>query len=60
MAHTLYEDRDLNSGEGAVRGMAKIKVDPEMVQLATQLVQRQAGSTTRPISRTATRRACAR
>jgi DNA end-binding protein Ku len=43
MAHTLYEDRDLNSPKELFDGMAEIKTDPEMVQLATQLVQRQAG-----------------
>ena len=43
MAHTLYEERDLNSGQELFDGMDGIKVDPEMVQLATQLVQRQAG-----------------
>ena len=43
MAHTLYEDRDLNSGQELFEGMDGIKVDPEMVQLATQLVQRQSG-----------------
>ena len=43
MAHTLYEDRDLNSGKELFEGMERIKVDPEMVQLATQLVQRQSG-----------------
>jgi DNA end-binding protein Ku len=43
MAHTLYEDRDLNSGQEVFDGLDGIKVDPEMVQLATQLVQRQAG-----------------
>jgi DNA end-binding protein Ku len=43
MAHSLHEDRDLNSGEELFEGMSGIKVDPEMVQLATQLVQRQAG-----------------
>src|SRR5690348_5851664 len=43
MAHTLYEDRDLNSGHELYEGMDRIKVDPEMVQLATQLVQRQSG-----------------
>ena len=41
MAHTLYEDRDLNSGQEVFDGLDGIKV--EMVQLATQLVQRQAG-----------------
>jgi DNA end-binding protein Ku len=43
MAHTLYEERDLNSGQELFDGMDSIKIDPEMVQLATQLVQRQAG-----------------
>ena len=43
MAHTLYEDRDLNSSKDLFDGLAGIKTDPEMVQLATQLVQRQAG-----------------
>ena len=55
MAHTLYEDRDLNSSQELFEDLAAIKTDPEMVQLATQLVQRQSGSTTQPISRTATR-----
>ena len=43
MAHTLQEDRGLNSPKELFDGMAEIKTDPEMVQLATQLVQRQAG-----------------
>lgn len=43
MAHTLYEDRDLNSAKDLFEGIADIKTDPEMVQLATQLVQRQSG-----------------
>jgi DNA end-binding protein Ku len=43
MAHTLYEDRDLNSSKDLFDGLVGIKVDREMVQLATQLVQRQAG-----------------
>ena len=43
MAHTLYEDRDLNSSSELFDGMAGIKTDPEMVALATQLVQRQSG-----------------
>jgi DNA end-binding protein Ku len=43
MAHTLFEERDLNSGQELFEGMDGIKVDPEMVELATQLVQRQAG-----------------
>ena len=43
MAHTLHEDRDINSPKELFDGMAEIKTDPEMVQLATQLVQRQVG-----------------
>ena len=43
MAHTLYEDRDLNSPKELFDDLAGIKTDPEMVQLATQLVQRQSG-----------------
>ena len=43
MAHTLYEDRDLNKPSELFDGLAGIKTDPEMVQLATQLVQRQSG-----------------
>ena len=43
MAHMLYEDRDLNSSEELFDNLAGIKTDPEMVQLATQLVQRQSG-----------------
>jgi len=43
MAHTLYEDRDLNSSKQLFEGLADIQIDPEMVQLAAQLVQRQAG-----------------
>jgi DNA end-binding protein Ku len=43
MAHTLYEDRDLNSSKELFDDIGAIKIEPEMVQLATQLVQRQAG-----------------
>jgi DNA end-binding protein Ku len=43
MAHTLYEDRDLNNPKEIFDGLDNVKIDPEMVQLATQLVQRQAG-----------------
>jgi DNA end-binding protein Ku len=44
MAHTLYEDRDLNSPRELFDDLATVKTDPEMVQLATQLVLRQAGN----------------
>ena len=43
MAHTLYEDRDLNSAEEAFDGAAGLKTDPEMVDLAMQLIKRQSG-----------------
>ena len=43
MAHTLYENRDLNNSKDLFDGLSTIKIDPEMVQLATQLVQRQSG-----------------
>jgi DNA end-binding protein Ku len=43
MAHTLHEDRDLNSPKELFGDLAAVKIDPEMVQLATQLVQRQSG-----------------
>jgi DNA end-binding protein Ku len=44
MAHTLYEERDLNSSKDLFDGLESIKIDPEMVKLATQLVERQAGN----------------
>ena len=43
MAHTLYEERDLNNSQELFEGLGGIKTDPEMVQLASQLVQRQSG-----------------
>ena len=36
MAHTLYEERDLNSPKELFEDAAKLKMDPEMVALATQ------------------------
>jgi DNA end-binding protein Ku len=42
MAHTLYEERDLNSSKD-VFGDVQLKVDPEMVELAIQLIKRQSG-----------------
>jgi DNA end-binding protein Ku len=41
MAHTLCEERDLNRSKDLFEGLSGIKTDPEMVQLASQLVQRQ-------------------
>ncbi len=43
MAHTLYEDRDINSAKGLFDDLAGVKTDPEMVQLAAQLIERQSG-----------------
>jgi DNA end-binding protein Ku len=43
MAHTLYEDRDLNSADDVFEKAAQIRTDPEMVDLAMQLIQRQSG-----------------
>ena len=43
VAHTLNEDRDLNSPAELFKDVQHIKVDPEMVQLAVQLIERQTG-----------------
>ena len=43
MAHTLHEYRDLNNPKELFDDLAGVKIDPEMVQLASQLIQRQAG-----------------
>jgi DNA end-binding protein Ku len=43
MAHTLYEDRDLNSADQYFEDAAQLNTDPEMVDLAMQLIQRQSG-----------------
>jgi DNA end-binding protein Ku len=43
MAHTLYEDRDLNSADDLFEKAAQLKTDPEMVDLAMQLIERQSG-----------------
>ena len=43
IAHTLLEERDLNSAAQYFDVAAKLPVDPEMVDLATQLIQRQTG-----------------
>jgi DNA end-binding protein Ku len=43
VAHTLNEERDINDAKPLFDGLEKIKVDPEMVQLATQLIDRQTG-----------------
>ena len=41
--HTLNEERDLNSAKPLFAGIEGTKVDPEMVKLAVQLVDRQTG-----------------
>lgn len=43
VAHTLNEERDINSVQGLFDGLGRVQIDPEMVQLAVQLVQRQMG-----------------
>jgi DNA end-binding protein Ku len=43
VVHTLHEERDLNEFAGLFSQIPDIKPDPEMVQLATQLIERQAG-----------------
>jgi DNA end-binding protein Ku len=53
IAHTLYENRDLNSSRELFDGLAGLKIDPEMVQLASQLVKRQSGNMNRRTLRTA-------
>lgn len=41
VAHTLNEQRDLNSSEQLFDSVREVKLDPEMIALATQLVERQ-------------------
>ncbi len=41
VAHTLNEQRDLNPAQPLFEGVSHVKLDPEMVTLATQLVERQ-------------------
>ena len=43
VAQTLYEERDLNSSTELFEEVQRVKVDPEMVQLAVQLIDRQTG-----------------
>ncbi len=43
VAHTLNEEQDLNSAAGLFDAVSEIRVDPEMLKLATQLVARQTG-----------------
>ena len=43
VVHTLNEERDLNDAKPLFEDVQRVKVDPEMVQLAVQLVDRQTG-----------------
>jgi DNA end-binding protein Ku len=43
VAHTLHEERDLNSSKTLFDNVPDMKPDPEMVKLATQLIDRQTG-----------------
>ena len=46
VAHTLHEERDLNDYGVLFDHLPDAKPDPDMVQLATQLIERQAGTYT--------------
>jgi len=41
VAHTLDEERDINDAKSILGDAAEMKTDPEMVQLAKQLIERQ-------------------
>jgi len=43
VAHTLYEERDLNDARATFDAVPDIEPDPEMVKLAIQLIDRQTG-----------------
>lgn len=43
VAHTLHEERDLNSAKAAFGDLPEGKPDPEMIKLAQQLIERQTG-----------------
>ena len=43
VAHTLNEERDLNSAKPLFEGVQHVQVEPEMVSLAVQLIERQSG-----------------
>ncbi len=42
--HTLHEERDLNDHAGLFDHLPAAKPDPDMIQLATQLIDRQTGT----------------
>ena len=43
VVHTLHEERDLNDYAGLFDHLPSAKPDPDMIQLATQLIERQTG-----------------
>jgi DNA end-binding protein Ku len=43
-AHTLHEQRDINDAKAAFEEAAGVRTDPDMVKLATQLIDRQTGT----------------
>ncbi len=43
VAHTLHEERDLNNARDIFDGVPTGKSDPQMLDLATQLIERQVG-----------------
>ena len=44
VVHTLHEERDLNDYAGLFDHLPSAKPDPDMIQLATQLIDRQTGT----------------
>jgi len=44
VAQTLHEQRDINDAKAVFEGATDIKTEPEMVKLATQLIDRQTGT----------------
>ena len=44
VAQTLHEQRDINDAKAVFEGAEKFKTDPDMVKLATQLIDRQTGT----------------
>ena len=43
VAHTLFEQRDINDARPLFDDVTKVKTDPSMVELAKQLIERQSG-----------------
>jgi DNA end-binding protein Ku len=44
VAQTLHEQRDINDAKAVFEGARRVKIDPDMVKLATQLIDRQTGT----------------